>query len=229
MTKDPGKCILLTLKSHSIYLEKTGKQILSTRELILETIKASPGAKIEMLAEAADISPVTVRHHLNGLMAEGLIEVASVRRKVGRPYYVYNLSEKGEELFPQKYFSLTNRLFDVMKEQLPAEMVQGLLEKMVERLVAEHRGRFEHLAFEDKLDYLIALLEQEGFLARWEKTEDGYKLIEYSCPYISVGQNHSEICTIDKELMLSVLGKPVNQHSCMLNGDTCCQFTVSTS
>ena len=57
----------------------------TTREIILHTIKQFPQSTVEELAGAADISPVTVRHHLNALLAAGTIESSSIRRKVGRP------------------------------------------------------------------------------------------------------------------------------------------------
>ncbi len=199
----------------------------STREVILHTIKRSPQATIEALAIAADVSPVTVRHHLNALQADGLIEVESVRRKVGRPYYVYTLSEQGQELFPQRYFSLTNRLLDELKNQLPNTTVNGIFAGVVRSMVDAHKNAFEGLNFEDRLNYVIELLADEGFLARWERTDDGYQIIEYSCPYISVGQKHNEICTFDKELMLMVLDVPIQQHSCMLHGDDCCHFSMA--
>ena len=202
-----------------------GKQ--STRDLILHALKSTSQNTIETLADAADISPITVRHHLNSLQAEGLIDVESVRRKVGRPYYVYSLSEKGHELFPQKYFSLTNRLLEELKDRLPPDVVNEIFISLVERIMEERAGEFEGLPFEERLNYVINLLGTEGFLARWEKTEDGrYQIIEYSCPYISMGQQHSEVCTLDKQLMINVLGTAVEQHSCMLQGDECCQFTV---
>jgi predicted ArsR family transcriptional regulator len=199
----------------------------NTRNVILHTIKLSPQVKIEELAVAADISPVTVRHHLNALQADGLIEVESVRRKVGRPYYVYSLSQQGQELFPQRYFSLTNRLLDELKTRLPENLVNDIFTSVVKSLVEEHKGEFVSLAFEDRLNYVIELLADEGFLARWERTAEGYQIIEYSCPYISVGQKHNEICTFDKELMLTVLEVPIQQHSCMLNGDDCCHFSMA--
>jgi predicted ArsR family transcriptional regulator len=198
----------------------------STRQVILHAIKLSPQAKIEDLATAADVSPVTVRHHLNSLQAEGMLEVESVRRKVGRPYYVYTLSQQGQELFPQRYFSLTNRLLDELKSRLPENVVNDIFSGVVKSLVADHKNEFETLNFEERLNYVIGLLADEGFLARWEHTAEGYQIIEYSCPYISVGQRHSEICTFDKELMLTVLDVPIQQHSCMLNGDDCCHFSV---
>ena len=147
---------------------------MSTRDTILQTIKAYPKANVDALAEAASVSPVTVRHHLNALQAAGLIESQSVRRKVGRPYYVYNLSEKGQELFPKRYVRLTSRLLDELKIHLPSEALSDVLSNVVESVLVEHRGEFEHLDVEDRLDYLVALLADEGFLAHWEKTDGGY-------------------------------------------------------
>lgn len=202
-----------------------GKQ--ATRETILHTLKRSPKSKIEDLAEEANVSSVTVRHHLNSLQADGLVEVESVRCKVGRPYYTYTLSEAGHELFPQKYYSLTNRLLQQLKLNLPPETVDQIFTSLVESIVADHAGEFENLSFEERLDYAINLLESEGFLARWEKVDGRYQITEYSCPYLSVGKTHAEVCTLDTHIMLTVLGEPVQQNSCMLNGDDCCQFTVS--
>lgn len=207
----------------------SGKPKLSTREIILHALKSNSDQKVEELAEAADISPVTVRHHLNALLADGLIEVESVRRKVGRPFYVYRLSEKGMELFPKRYVSFTNRLLGEMKNHLPPEIVNTLLNSVVQKIVDEHRSDFEALPFEGRLDYLVKLLEQEGFLANWEKTEKGYMLTEYSCPYLSIGSQHSEICAFDKELMLNVMQTPIEQHSCMIEGADCCEFSISTA
>ena len=207
----------------------TSNSKMSTREVILHTIKSSQQVNVEDLAEEADVSPVTVRHHLNALQADGLIESSSIRRKVGRPYYVYSLSEKGHELFPKRYVRLTTRLLDELKIRLPEEVVNDVFESVVQSVINEHRGEYEHLDFEARLDYLVELLAEEGFLANWEQTDDGYLLREYSCPYISVGRDHSEICTIDKELIVNILQAPIEQNYCMLEGDDCCQFSIKVT
>lgn len=200
---------------------------LSTREIILDAIKQANEATVDDLALAADVSPVTVRHHLNSLQAEGLLETRSIRRKVGRPYYVYSLTDRGHELFPQRYVRLSSLILDELKKRFPAETVVELFNSVVERIIAEHQHKFDGLSFEDRLDYLVKLLGDEGFLASWEAREDGYQIIEYSCPYYSVGQKHSEVCGFDKKLMIAVLDTPITQHSCMLNGDTSCHFTFA--
>lgn len=199
----------------------------STRDVILHTLKSSAQLKVDELAAAADVSPVTVRHHLNSLQADGLIQVASVRRKVGRPYYVYSLSEEGEELFPKKYVYLSTMLLDELKTILPEEQVNELFGSAVERTVAEHKDRFEKLPFEERLTYLMDLLAEEGFLAKWEGSNGEYRIIEYSCPYLSVVTKHDEICTLDKKLIVSVMEAPITQHSCLLHGDDSCEFTIS--
>jgi len=206
----------------------TNNQKQSTREVILHTIKSSAESTIETLAEAADVSPVTVRHHINSLLADNLIEATAVRRKVGRPYYTYSLSPDGQELFPKRYVRLTSRILDELKSRLPEEMVAEIFKGVVQGIIAEHTGEFESLSMEARLDYLVDMLGEEGFLSSWEKTADGYKLVEYSCPYISVGHKHSEVCTFDRELMLTVLQTPIQQHSCMLEGANCCEFSLVT-
>lgn len=199
----------------------------STREVILRTIKLRHRATVNELAEAADVSPVTVRHHLNALQAESLLLSDSVRRKVGRPYHVYSLSEKGTELFPKRYARLSTRLLEELKRRFPSEVVTELFHSVVRDIVTEQRDDFEDLDFEDRLSFLIELLAEEGFLARWEKDDGQYHLIEYSCPYISLGKEHTEICSFDKELIIEVLGTEVEQHSCMLTGAQCCEFSFS--
>ena len=207
----------------------TGNGKLNTREVILQTLKSTNQAKVDDLAEAANVSPVTIRHHLNSLQADNLIEVGSVRLKVGRPYYVYSLSEKGHELFPHKYVSLTKRLLDELKEHLPAETVTKLFSGIVQNIIDKHRGKFESLDAEKRLPYLVDLLSEEGFLADWDNQGDEYKLTVYSCPYFSLVETHSEICQLDRELIFSVLQGPVTQHGCIIDGDTRCEFTFLAS
>ena len=199
----------------------------STREIILHTIQTAQHVNVEALAKAADVSPVTVRHHLNSLQAGGLIEASSVRRKVGRPYYVYSLSEKGQELFPKRYVRLTNRLLDELKARLPAEAVQAVFSSVVQGVIEDHAGRFEHLSFEERLNYLVDLLTEEGFVSEWEQTADGYKITEYGCPYLTIGRSHAEICSFDYELMVNVLQTTVQKQSCMLAGADCCEFIIT--
>lgn len=206
--------------------KKQNRTKITTRDTILLTIKEQRAATIDALAEAADVSPVTVRHHLNALLAEGKIEAESVRRQVGRPHYVYSLSEEGEELFPQKYYRLNALLLDELKSRFDTNVVSDIFSGVADRVINEHRANFEHLSFEERLNYLVELLKGEGFLAKWEKSGENYLLKEYGCPYLSIGQVHHEVCSFDKDIINSVLNTDIEQSSCMLQGDSCCHFVI---
>ena len=46
------------------------------------------------LAQAAAISPDSVRHHLSNHQAEGLVTLEEIKHGVGRPHHVFSLTEK---------------------------------------------------------------------------------------------------------------------------------------
>ena len=67
----------------------------STRERILDVLHSNPRSSINDLAEAVGINAISVRHHLNNLEADGLIQYDEERHGVGRPRLVYSLTERG--------------------------------------------------------------------------------------------------------------------------------------
>ncbi|MFT7586756.1 MAG: putative ArsR family transcriptional regulator [Cellvibrionaceae bacterium] len=199
----------------------------STRDIILHKIKELHTSTVDSLAEAVDVSPVTVRHHLNALLAAGSIETATVRRSVGRPHMTYSLSKAGEELFPKNYFRLSTLLLEEIRDRFSTDVVKSIFNGVANRIARDNSSRFEGLPFEDRLDFLVTLLEEEGFMARWKKNGNEYQLTEFGCPWLSIGEAHSEVCSFDKELIHSVLKTRFQQSSCMLNGDSCCQFNIT--
>ncbi len=102
----------------------------STRKAIIEALKSVGQATVNQLAKMVGVKSITVRHHLNGLMAEGLIEQQEKRQTVGRPLHVYSLTEQAESLFPHQYHRLVERLLDQVKEKLPPETIQMLMNSL---------------------------------------------------------------------------------------------------
>jgi hypothetical protein len=78
---------------------------------------------------------------------EELVEAGKVRRSSGggKPAYVYELTQEGEELFPKAYEPTLRRLLDVLSERLGLEESEALLRSVGRRLAEEHpRGRMAH-------------------------------------------------------------------------------------
>ena len=198
----------------------------STRDKILRTLLKKPKSTINDLADAVGINPISVRHHLNNLQMEGLVESQEERHGVGRPRLVYLLTDEGRERFPTRYLQLTTRLITQMKESMPGAVVSKLFGKIAEDLVSEYAKDIKGLSMEERLDFVKEMLAQEGFTVEWEKKGKQYEIHEISCPYYQIGVAHPEVCTVDQTLISKMLALPVNKVQCILSGGAHCTYVV---
>lgn len=198
----------------------------STRDRILQTLLRQPRSTINELAKAVGINPISVRHHLTNLQMEGLVEAHEERHGVGRPRLAYVLTEEGMERFPTRYLRLTTRLLAQMKESMPEPMVSKLFSQVAEGLAADYSEQLKGMSMEERLDTVKELLAEEGFTVEWEKTEDGYRIHEITCPYYQIGQSHPEVCTVDQTLISKMLAVPANKVQCILEGGAHCTYVV---
>lgn len=200
----------------------------STRQKVLHTLLRDHRCTVNELAEAVEINPISVRHHLSRLQAEGLVTAEEERHGVGRPRQVFFLTEAGMEQFPTRYLRLTIRLLEQLKESLPSKMVDQLFSQMAADLVEEYArsANMQGLNIEQRLELVHELLREEGFDLEWEKRENQYFIREVNCPYLHVGQNHPEVCRIDQTLISTVLDMPTEKVKCILDGDNQCTYVV---
>ena len=198
----------------------------STKDRILQTLLRKPKLTINDLAEAVEINPISVRHHLSNLEKEGLISAEEERHGVGRPRLLYSLTEDGMERFPTKYLRLTTRLLAQMKESMPAPMVASLFNQIAEDLAGQYAADIKGLNMEERLDFVKDLLAQEGFTVEWEKKEGQYEIHEISCPYYQIGVAHPEVCTVDQTLISKMLAVPANKVQCILSGGAHCTYVI---
>jgi predicted ArsR family transcriptional regulator len=200
-----------------------------TRQQILTILKEKGQATVDALAVSLDLTPITVRHHLSILLGEGYLTAQQVRRKVGRPHYVYSLTDKASDLFPQGYHLLTDRLLEELKVMVGEDGTQVLLTRLADKLAASIGPQIGDGTIEERLDQAAHLLVAEGFLARWEKTPDGYIFYELNCPYRRVIEHHPEVCTMDQRFLSSVLRISVEKIDCIVEGGERCSYRVYTN
>jgi DeoR family suf operon transcriptional repressor len=200
----------------------------STRENVLKTLLTRPRITINDLADQVGINPISVRHHISSLQADGLVTSDEERHGVGRPRRVYYLTEAGVEKFPTRYIRLTVRLLEQLKEKMPAAMVDELFSQMAHELLEDQIpfNELKLLNLEERLEFIADLLKREGFTIEWERVGNEYLIHESSCPYYHIGQDHPEVCSVDRILISSVLSTPASKTNCILNGDNVCTYVV---
>lgn len=198
----------------------------STRDRILQTLLRHPRSSTIELAEAVGINPISVRHHINNLQEESLVGCEEERHGVGRPRMVYFLTENGLEKFPTRYLRLTTRILSQMKDKFSQPLVSEMFKELATSMAHEYSDELKDLKVEDRLEAMKELLADEGFVVEWEKKAGEYLIHEITCPYLQIGQNHPEVCTVDQTLISVMLNVPAKKVSCILSGADHCTYRV---
>lgn len=198
----------------------------NTRERVMQTLLARERCTINELAEAVNINPISVRHHISRLEAEGLVTSDEERHGVGRPRRMYFLTEKGREHFPTRYIRLTLRLLEQLKEAVPPAVIDRLFHQMAVEMASGYRSEVEGLDVHERLELVKTLLNSEGFRVEVEQKDDNYIIRESNCPYYHVGQTHPEVCSVDQTLISTILEIPAQKIQCMLHGDAHCTYVI---
>ncbi len=202
------------------------EQTKSTRDRVLKTLLTRRQCTINELAEEVNINPISVRHHISRLEADGLVASAEEKHGVGRPRRVYFLTDNGQEQFPSRYLRLTLRLLEQLKETIPQHQINQLFFQMAQDLAADYAHELANLSVEQKLNLIQRLLTSEGFTVDWEHQDNHYIIRETNCPYFHVGQNYPEVCSVDQTLISTLLNIPAEKVNCMLHGDANCTFVI---
>ncbi len=191
-------------------------------------MKEQGDVTVAELARKLDMAPVSVRHHLDVLQGENLISAPRVRRRgtVGRPLQVYALTEAANAHFPRNHQSLAMRMLDELKTLLPAEQLQGMLDRMADSEARQAPPVPDDASLEQRVALTVDFLNQRGYLARYERQGDAFILYTLNCPYSGVSDQHRELCSMDLRLISSLLGMPPSPVNRLAEGDCRCAYRV---
>lgn len=201
----------------------------SKRQQIVEILKRKGSATVDELSESLDISSVTVRHHLDVLQSEGLIcaPVVEHRATAGRPQHKYALSNTANKVFPKNYNGLASQLLDEIKSRHEAREISLIFENMGRRLAAESPSPVAGETVERRMNRVADFLNQKGYLAYWEKSDDGISLHTCNCPYSDLVGKHPELCAMDSSLIASLTGTAPDCACRIADGKGCCAYTLN--
>ncbi len=219
----------MTLELEDIKGLREGKAVKdTTRRQILEYLKQRGRATVDEIAAAAGITSMGVRRHLLALENADLVRVELERRPMGRPTHIYELTDSAEELFPKSYHRLTLQLLDSLVELEGEEKVTQLFEKRKQRLLQGYAGRMKGKSLEERVVEMTQIMTENGYMARCERVEDGYALVEHNCAISCVAQEYPQACICELELIQRLLGPDVEvtRESHIASGDHCCAYMV---
>jgi predicted ArsR family transcriptional regulator len=202
-----------------------------TRRYILEILRGRRQATVDDIVEELQkrrgtITAVTVRHHLKLLQEEALITSPELRRRSspGRPQYIYTLTDRAREQFPNNYQRLAEGLIEEMQKHLPPEGVNVILEGVADQMAQE--AYIPEGDLQDRLDVVVDYLSDRGYEARWELGKEGYVLYTSNCPYHHISEHNVSLCEMDMRLISSLLSVVPRRITHMTEGDETCSYLI---
>jgi Predicted transcriptional regulator len=203
----------------------TTTNLSSTRSVdqIVQHLQRHGQATIRELEQAMGVSTTAVREHLIHLQGNGLVEASLVRRGPGRPYHVYSLTTKAQQLFPRNYDVLIDLLLREIAARDSAEL-DSLLERISEQLAEQYALKITGEELAKRLHELRATLVQQGIPAEVSPTSDGLSI--FACPYYEVAREHVRICAMERQMIEQVLGEKLELQNSIREGHHSCHFAV---
>lgn len=200
---------------------------LSTRDEILMMLKTSGSLTVSEISKELGITEMAVRRHLNTLERDELIKSSLVRQAMGRPTNLYSLTEKAENQFPKAYRNLAIDILDGIFEEEGSEKIKEIFDRREKRLRNAYEKRLQGVAdLSSKIDTLVDIQLEKGYLAELEETDDEYLIKEYNCPISDIANHYNFACDGEKKLFENVLGKEVKSVKCMARGDHSCVYLI---
>ena len=201
----------------------------STQKAILEILKRGEGKMTALqICHPLGITPVAVRRHLAALMGEGLVRVEVKRMPVGRPVYLYSLTEAAEDLFPQHYALLLLELLEDLANLEGREKVELLFRRRKERLKSAYAPRLKGRDLEGRVGEMALILSESGCMATCQRLPGGnFILKESHCTLAQVAERFQEVCDIEREMLEELIQAKVERLSHIAQGDSYCSYLIS--
>ena len=205
------------------------EQLSETRQMILRALKRNGPATIAELASLLEMTREAIRQHLLQLENEGWIGRYLKRDSGnggGRPSTCYSLTFEGDHLFPKYYDSLTVEVLDTVANQLGPEALTQVLSRMTEARVQEWEKRLQGLNFDERIEALKGIYQEDDSFMELEHSGDRLSLIERNCPFLNVAKRRPVLCSVTVSTLTRLLGYRVIREERFQNGDGRCVFRI---
>jgi predicted ArsR family transcriptional regulator len=130
---------------------------------ILAIIRERGSATIDQLSQEIALASATIRRHLDILQRDRLVTFQQVHKKLGRPEFVYSLTEEGHESGYRDYQKLLTLLLSQIKVSSHEELANKDGEELVQCLIGRISDQISACYTEPALpspEARIARLEQ---------------------------------------------------------------------
>jgi predicted ArsR family transcriptional regulator len=190
----------------------------STRARIVELLRADGGATVDDITQALALAPATVRRHLDVLLRDGLVEMRSERVPLGRPHFVFQLTEAGLEALPRHQMHLVVALLHAILALTPddtrgksgREVATLVFDRLVEHLVAGCSSVVTSPNLDRRLEQALEVLADAGLEFDLAKNDEGFVVYGGNCLCTRLLPGLGN-CGHELDVLSGLLGAPVER------------------
>ena len=198
----------------------------ATRQQIIDYLRRQGRATVKELDAHLGLTSTGVRQHLTVLEREGLVEAHEERGHVGRPALVYQLTDKGDGLYPKRYDQLANLLLEEVRGVAGAQALQTLLRRVATRFAEPYKERVEGKSLAERVTEATIIIEERGSAADCVQDGGDWLIRQYTCPFPRVATQNSCVCALDVEFVRQLVGADARLSTSLLRGDRACTYRV---
>lgn len=206
--------------------------ITSSFDKFLKLLKTDGQQSTSAIAKKLGITAEGARFQLTRLAEEGLVKSSNEVKGVGRPTQIWSLTDKGNQHFPDIHAELSVQLIEAVKESLGEEAVHMIIKNRGQKTIEKYRQALQGFhTLEEKVNGLAHIRTVEGYMAEWEKDEQGYIFKENHCPICVAANNCHDFCDSDLDIFQQVLGNDVLIYRIdhILSGSSHCAYRIATA
>lgn len=198
----------------------------ASRQGILDYLHHHGRATVKQMAELLGLTPTGVRQHLTVLERDGLVAAQEQRGRVGRPAFVYRLTERGESCFPTNYAMLANLLLEELRTMAGSDALQQLLRRVSSRMAERYGDRVAGLPLAERVLATAEVLREQGCEVEIRRDSGEYFIEQCTCPYPEVARQHSAVCALEVGFVQQMTGADARLVGSLLRGDPACSYRV---
>ncbi len=199
----------------------------ATKKKILLTLKKKGSMSVDSLSKEVNITPMGVRQHLLLMEKGGLVEYVTEKHGVGRPGFLYRLTDMADDLFPKTYQDFAINVLSDLENMDGKDKIAELFRRRKERIRAGLAGLLSGAAgLPDKLSILADSMRAEGGIIELEEDNHSFTLKQFNCPIPKIASRFGDACEQDLQLLSEITGRKVVRRQCLRDGDRSCTYVI---
>lgn len=202
---------------------------MNTKTRILNVLLTKGEASINELAEELGVNGISVRHHLKNFESDGLVISKESRiGQVGRPKYIYSLSQLGMEQFPKSYIEFASVVIDQLKQTLKPEEMTVFFREVGQEFAHINRLDRRQRNSSQRIEHVIDNLNEQGYIMEEEEIDGKSVLVNYHCPFQYIATANPVVCQLSQTMLEELTESDIELTETIAKGDSRCCFIVKS-